>query len=166
MALSIYASIVACAALLLAVLYSQSPAPQRHLPEFSPVNIRLASPEAAVERFAGTLRFDTVSSYEADNHAVKPDEFKALHKYMRQQWPQVFAALEVQEVCHQILTSACLLALRKVANRLSILTSTVVETCTLRLEWRRQLFRLKRRILARRSASSVFCSSGRALTRL
>ena len=96
---TIYASIAACATLLLAVLYSQSSAPQRQLPEFPPVDIHLASPEAAVERFAGTLRFDTVSSYEADNHAVKPHEFKALHKYMRKQWPQVFAALEVQEVC-------------------------------------------------------------------
>ena len=111
MALPIYASIAACAALLLGVLYSLSSAPQSHLPDYLPVDIHITSPEAAVERFAGMLRFETVSKYEADNHAVKPDEFKALHSYMRQQWPQVFAALEVQEVClqwKQILMSACL----------------------------------------------------------
>ena len=58
----------------------------------------LDNPTAAVERFAGTLRFRTVSSRTAENHAQHPQDFRDLHKYLRKEWPLPFQSLEVTVV--------------------------------------------------------------------
>ena len=60
--------------------------------------VTLSDPDGAVKRLAGTLRYRTVSVNSTDNHARDPEEFKGLHTYLRQQWPIVFDALEVQKV--------------------------------------------------------------------
>ena len=62
------------------------------------VDVPLTDLDAAVERFAGVLRFKTISSKTATNHVEHPEDFKALHKYLRKQWPLVFQKLQVNMV--------------------------------------------------------------------
>lgn len=62
------------------------------------VDIPLTNLDAIVERFAGVLRFKTISSKTATNHVEHPEDFKALHKYLRKQWPLVFQKLQVNTV--------------------------------------------------------------------
>lgn len=62
------------------------------------VDVPLKRPEAAVDRFAGVLKFRTISSKTKENHVVYPEDFRGLHKYFRKQWPLVFKQLQVNTV--------------------------------------------------------------------
>lgn len=60
--------------------------------------ISFVKPQEVAQRLAGALKYRTVSARSADNHALEPGEFKALHKYLRKNFPLVFKKLEVTEV--------------------------------------------------------------------
>ena len=82
----------------IAVTLSRLTSSEQGHPAFNKVLVNLTDPKAAVERFAGTLRFKTVSDRAADNHAKEQHEFRGLHDYLRQQWPVVFSKLHVETV--------------------------------------------------------------------
>jgi hypothetical protein len=67
-------------------------------PEFEHVNVTLADPTAAVQRFAGILKYRTVSDMEADNHIVDKDEFYGLLKYLEATFPVVWSKVTIQKV--------------------------------------------------------------------
>lgn len=96
---TIYAALIASTAVFAALLYSHFTAPlDLEELDFEPINVTLADPESVIDRFAGLLRFNTVSSLESDNHVLNPAEFLAQNKYIRKTWPTIFKKLDVREV--------------------------------------------------------------------
>ncbi|KAI8465553.1 MAG: hypothetical protein J3K34DRAFT_525282 [Monoraphidium minutum] len=54
--------------------------------------------DAAVERFSRVIQFKTVSDASSPNHALDPREFTRLDAFLRESYPSVFEALEVEKV--------------------------------------------------------------------
>ncbi len=75
--------------------------------DWTKLEIALSNPDAAVKRFAGILRFRTISSKTAENHIEYPEDFRGLHKYFRQQWPLVFQKLQVTTVSQFCIQKYC-----------------------------------------------------------
>ena len=67
-------------------------------PAWANVEVPLKRPDAVVERFAGVLRFKTISSKIKESHVVYAEAFRGLHKYLRKHWPLVFKKLHVTTV--------------------------------------------------------------------
>jgi hypothetical protein len=67
-------------------------------PEFEHVNVTLADPAAVVQRFAGILKYRTVSDMQADNHVIDKDEFSGLLKYLEASFPVVWSKVSIEKV--------------------------------------------------------------------
>lgn len=74
---------------------------------FPPVDVKLDNGEAAVKRFAGILKFRTISDIKAENHVIHPEEFQNLLGYLKASFPDVWASLNVRHVSSLILFLQC-----------------------------------------------------------
>ena len=70
------------------------------LPDFESLNIQIRNPEGALERFAGGLRYKTVSNSNSSNHIESEDAFRGLHAHLKAAFPRVHSELELKKVIH------------------------------------------------------------------
>ena len=68
------------------------------LPDFESRDIQIRNAEGALERFAGGLRYKTVSNSKLSNHVGSEDAFRGLHAHLTAAFPTVHRELQLKKV--------------------------------------------------------------------
>jgi hypothetical protein len=94
---SVLGVLIATIAIIRGIFELKTTVPHNNSP-FASVNVQIDHFDAVIKRFAGILKYRTISDISSENHVLDGTEFEKLLAYLESTFPVVWANLEVQRV--------------------------------------------------------------------